>query len=313
MSRTVRPESDINEVQAIVNHSGDDAELQSPAMRSPVLMFLAILSLVACATTETPGGTAVQRPTVEVAAARTELMPRVTQFLEPIAALEPAQFNGGLPDVPASDRGLLPGWNDPVCPQVTGMSQQEAEYILARIAKVARAVGAPVDGADCSPNLYIFVTPQPKELLRGLEQHQFTDTFGRRALPSIIDQFIATPRTVRIWYNIGIRGPPTPFKYAFSRVTVIVDVTHLAGASGRQLADYIALASLAEIRVGAHFGNAPTILRLFDGVPQAARPGLSDWDTAFLQALYSTANWPESWSRLRLNEVASSMVGAIVP
>ena len=274
-------------------------------------MFLAILSLVACAATETPG-TRTQQRTSAVGAARADLMPKVTQFIEQIAVLEPAQFNGGLPDVPATERGLLPGWTDPVCPKVTGAVQPEAEYMVARISKVARVVGAPVDGAQCRPNLHIFVTPQPQELLRGLEQNQFTETFGRSALPAIIDQFIATPRTVRVWYNIGVGGPPTPFKYSFTSVWVVVDKTQLDGASRRQLADYIALVGLAEIRMGAHVGNAPTILRLFDGVPQAARPGLSDWDTAFLKALYSTASWPEGWSRLRLNELASSMVNAII-
>jgi hypothetical protein len=275
-------------------------------------MFFAILGQVGCATTETPVGTAVQQPTAAVAAARAQLLPSVTQFLEQIAALESARFNGMLQYASVTERGLLPGWNDPICAQVTGMAQQESQYVLARIAKVARAVGAPMDGANCSPNLHIFVTPQPKELLRGLEQHQFADTFGRRALPTRIDEFVATPRTVRIWYNIGVGGPRTPFKYAFTSVSVIVDETQLRGASPRQLTDYIALETLAEIRVDAHVGNAPTILTLFDGVPQAASPGLSDWDTAFLKALYSTSPWPEPL-RVRLDGLASIMVSEIIP
>lgn len=275
-------------------------------------MFLAILCLGACATTDTPSGTAVQQPTAAVATAGAQLMPRVTQFLEQIAALEPAQFNGGLPDVPVTERGLLPGWNDPVCPQVMGVAQQKATYMLARITKIARTVGSPVGGPHCSPNLHIFVTSQPKELLRGLEHHQFADAFGRRALPTIVDQFIATLRTVRIWNNIGVGGPPTPFRYAFIGVWVVVDGTQLAGASDRQLADYIALAGLAEIRAGAHVGSAPTILTLFDGVPQPARRGLSDWDMAFLKTLYSASPWPEPL-RVRLDEFASSMVGDINP
>lgn len=257
-------------------------------------------------------GTVVQGPAAAAAAARAQLVPRVTRFIEQIAALEPAQFNGGLPDVPATERGLLPGWSDPVCVRVTGAAQQEAAYILARIVKVARQVGAPVDGAHCSPNLFIFVTPQPKELLRGLEQSQFADTFGRRALPTVIDRFIATPRPVRVWYNIGVGGPPTPFKYAFTRVSVIVDPTQLDGTSREQLAAYIALTSLAEIRVGAHVENDPSILNLFNGVGSAMRPGLSDWDRAFLKSLYSTATWPEGW-RYRLDELASRMVGEIIP
>ena len=145
-----------------------------------------------------------------------------------------------------------------------------------------------------------------------MEQQQFAEMYGRHALPTIIDQFIATPRTVRAWYNIGVGGPPTPFKYAFTRVLVVVDQRRLASVSRGQLADYIAMVGLAEIRAGAQVGDAPTVLKLFDAAPQAGPPGLSDWDRAFLKCLYSTASWPEMW-RLRVDQLASSMVREIVP
>jgi hypothetical protein len=55
-----------------------------------------------------------------------------------------------------------------------------------------------------------------------------------------------------------------------------------------QLADYIAMVGLAQIRAKADTGTAPSILRLFretDPLPQ----GLSPWDEAFLHSLYATS------------------------
>jgi hypothetical protein len=135
-----------------------------------------------------------------------------------------------------------------------------------------RAAGVPLAGEHCSPNLYILVTAQPRKLLKGMEENNAAVTFGPRALPTVLDQFIATPRPVRVWYNIGVGGPPVPFKYAFTRVSVIVDQKRLHGVSSGQLADYIAMVGLAEIRPGPRLGDAPTILKLFAGAPQARQP-----------------------------------------
>jgi hypothetical protein len=73
-----------------------------------------------------------------------------------------------------------------------------------------------------------------------------------------------------------------------SSVLVIVDVTKLRGVTLAQLADYIAMTSLAEIDPDAKVGDAPTILRLFqphdaDNPPPDSMTG---WDAAFLKAAY---------------------------
>lgn len=49
------------------------------------------------------------------------------------------------------------------------------------------------------------------------------------------------------------------------------------------------MVSFAEIKPDAHLGNDPTILKLFDGGPQTAPSGMSDWDQVFLKTLYDTA------------------------
>ncbi len=78
----------------------------------------------------------------------------------------------------------------------------------------------------------------------------------------------------------GLSGPPTfndldrtshllsPIIWTFSFVYVIVDQTQLHALSGAQFADYVAMVGLADIKPGAHLGDAPTILKLFDGSAQ---------------------------------------------
>ncbi|HEY6454014.1 MAG TPA: hypothetical protein VIY90_01905 [Steroidobacteraceae bacterium] len=116
-----------------------------------------------------------------------------------------------------------------------------------------------------------------------------------------------------------IEGPPTYApETAYARfnviwgmrqVTVVVDQARLRGVSLGQFADYVALAGLSQIKVGAHLGDAPTILKLFDGTPQAGPDGMSDWDRAFLKSLYATA----STSKGQRAQIARQVVHEITP
>ncbi len=72
----------------------------------------------------------------------------------------------------------------------------------------------------------------------------------------------------------------------FTYVYVILDQGRLQGMTRGQLADYVAMVGLAQIRPGARVSDAPTILKLFDDAPQAALPHMSEWDHAFLKSLY---------------------------
>jgi hypothetical protein len=75
---------------------------------------------------------------------------------------------------------------------------------------------------------------------------------------------------------------------AIYQVFVIVDPTQFRTVSAEQLADYVSMTSLAQIRLDAKLGDAPTILTLFDKDPTTASPGMTRWDQAFLKSLYST-------------------------
>lgn len=202
-------------------------------------------------------------------------------------------------------------WRMPVCPLVAGLPEGQGEYLLARLSEVARDVGAPLAGRDCRPNLYVVVSEEPARLLalwRERDKHLFGAGF-----PATVARFVETEKPVRVWHNWRFESPdgrvatrdggdfggaPTLRFSKASRLTenavrnaltaiVVVDARRLDGVSVNQLADYVAMASLTELRPDLRVGSAPTILGLFE--EGGERPaGLSSWDLAFLRGLYST-------------------------
>jgi hypothetical protein len=68
------------------------------------------------------------------------------------------------------------------------------------------------------------------------------------------------------------------------RTIVILDIDQIRGISAQQLADYVAMVTLAQIDPEADTSGYASILNLFDAPDQA--DGLTEWDTAYLQGLY---------------------------
>lgn len=303
------------------------------------------------ATSSAPASTASQIPEVTVTARRLELEKRVSKFVNQIAAAE----NG--------DEGLARWQVPPACPLVSGLPRQDGEFILERLSEIAHIAGVPLADEHCHPNLYILVTDQPEDLLKGMEKRNRPYTFGydaslRAETPAgVVDEFIKTPRAVRVWYNSNERdawGQPLAYCPAteieaitcvpgdpkcypphydagrvmecgrgtaggthlsfnnmwwLSRVFVIVDQKRLHDVKLGQLADYVAMTGFAKLKPEARLGDTPTILKLFDGAPQAAPVGMTDWDRTFLKSLYAT----EQKSRLQRGQIARQMVREIAP
>ncbi len=263
---------------------------------------------------------------VTIRARRAELARKVSKFVNQIAATENAEG--------------LPRWNEPVCPLVTGLPRQEGEFILERVSQIARATAVPLAGERCRPNLYIVVTSDPKKALEGLDHRHRLLVFGGTGA-SVVHDFIATPRAVRVWYSSDMTDPfgtppdtPTVFSpctmgpsicslpmvdhadpthlsfnriWNFSRVVLIVDQTRLHAVARGQFADYAAMVGLAEIRPDARLDDAETILKLFDAAPEAAPAGMTDWDRVFLKSLYAT----EQRVRQQRSEIAHNIVRQI--
>ena len=65
---------------------------------------------------------------------------------------------------------------------------------------------------------------------------------------------------------------------------VILDIDQIGGVSGQQLADYVAMVTLAQIDPEADTSRYASILNVFDAPDSAV--GLTEWDQAYLRGLY---------------------------
>src|SRR5580658_6342294 len=242
---------------------------------------------------------------VTVQADRAALQRRLYAFVESLSR-----------DTPRDE--ALRRWQVPICPLVAGLTQEQGEFILARLSQIARQAGAPLDREHCvQPNLVVIVTPNPEELLKAWNQHHHVFT-GPRESEARFQSFRHKPRPVRVWYNhdfgsvtrdpvlsgslqigpdswaIPSGGYPLGSKMnvrdvlAFASVAVIVDGRQIVGLEIRQITDYIAMAALTEVDLDAPLADAPTILRLFNARTggQPLPEELSAWDREFLHGLY---------------------------
>ena len=222
----------------------------------------------------------------------------------------------------------------PLCPLVAGMPNGDGEYVLSRISKIASAAGAPLAPAHCKGNFYIVVTSDPEGVIKAWMKRDVrmfgdeTDQGGTK-----IREFSAA-RPVRVWYNTDfyeLDGTPlgnnagnnadgrtnlsaraTKIEInsyrALSSVIAIVDARRMKDVSFGQVAAYVGMVGLAQIRPEADVAEAPSILNLFAGAGQAP-PGLTAWDQAFLKALYGT----RITDRGQLAEIKTAMVQDVAP
>lgn len=326
-------------------------------MLKPLLTLIAAVALVTFAETDSKAATeqspapAVQSSASSAPSRADGPQPEVTitgdlaEYASKISAFVNQLTNFNLDD---PTRGLA-RWQEPACPLVTGLPRGQGEYILGRISEIAHAVGAPLGAEKCRPNLFIIVSTHPEADLRDLEKRHRSQVFGE-APPALVEDFIATSRPVRTWYDTVERTPeglplmnmsfpgisqntrngkneiipvrpslPDDFNtqpwsqashlvlnvvWAIKQDFVVVDPKLFKGVSLGQLADYVAMSGLAQIKLDTRLGDDPTILTLFDKNPQAASAGLTAWDQAFLMSIYAS----EQKSVLQRSQIAQDMV-----
>ena len=246
------------------------------------------------------GGSGLDVVTVEAQKQRKLIESQISQFVSSITS--------------PSRKESLGRWQPPICFFVAGLPRDQGEFIVERLSQVARDSSAPLAPQACKPNFVIVVTTEPERLLEKWWARSPTLFYRVRGIAGA-KHFVHTDRPVRVWYNAnagcgdgaaitffdvgGMMYPSCSNGGLRSRLTwdeirdiqsviMVVDLGRIEGFNIGQLADYMAVTGLAEIREDAEPGSAPTILHLF-GDTSAARPtGLSSWDQAFLKALYTT-------------------------
>jgi hypothetical protein len=238
----------------------------------------------------------------------------------------------------------LDRWGSPICPLVAGLPKNWGELVLERISKAAIDAHAPLDGKVCHPNLYVLATDYPDPLLKKLWARGGYQGMYRYSDVGIdtVKHFMQSPRAIRVWYNTrwgcndggsgvpasvaviigGFSLPGIQPPYCTSLDTrisngsihsiitsaiVVIDLRRMKKMTIRQLADYVALVSLADLQLDDDPGSTPSILQLFShGAPPQ---GLTAWDRALLYSLYHTS----VWSKLQLPELEITMVRRLTP
>jgi hypothetical protein len=270
-------------------------------------------------------------PSVTIEAAREHaLRLKVDQFVTSVV-------------VQPSDDALY-RWNRPICPLVAGLTKAQGEFVLARISKAAIDAHAPLAGRVCSPNLFVVVIGNPDLLLKKWwerDREMYNTQFGVGA----IEDFIHSTRPIRVWYDtytacegggkslpstividnyalptfappgcspyhdLGTRLTPLMTRSNISAMIVVVDGRQMKNITIGQLADYVALVGLADVRLEADSTPVSSILELFGhGTPPQ---GLTRWDRALLYSLYNTDQMTNA--NVQVPEIEITMVRRIAP
>ena len=226
---------------------------------------------------------------------------------------------------PNRRRGLA-RWEDRICIGVANLRPEAAQYLADRISTVAEDVGLEPGAPGCTPNILVVATDDGTALARELvEMHRRAFRMGGAGMDRggvALEDFVETDRPVRWWQmampidsQSGQRAtripgeclrPPCTSSMDFApqidvfaasrlrtqivdrltRAIVIVDVDEVSHLSILQLADYIAMVSLAQIDPDADTSGYASILNVFDD--PASADSLMDWDKAYLDGLYAS-------------------------
>ena len=223
---------------------------------------------------------------------------------------------------PAPGRGLAQ-WRSRICLGVAHLPAQHAQALIDRVSDIAAELKVPIGEPGCEANALVIFTQDGAGLAAQLieeDRHTFRMGAGGFELGSrALERFRDSTAPVRWWQvsvpvdsetgqravrlpgdtdpSTGEPSAPQISVFAASRLTsqirddlnrtiVIVDVDDIADVSFEQLSDYIAMVTLAQVDPQGSTTGFTSILGVFED--PTITPGLSDWDWAYLRALYSS-------------------------
>lgn len=208
-------------------------------------------------------------------------------------------------------------WRESVCVGVHNLSDTTvAQYLADRISSIAAELGLEPGEPGCTPNLNVIFSTDGRAMAARLAEESpmtfrpYGGEGGTTQGLDALEAFKSSDEPIRWWQvtmivdelgyaaidtSSGMYGPPlvrspgpSLIKAAVSDAIwgsyVIVDAARLKGAQLPQLADYLAMVSLAQIDPNA-LPSSDSILNLFTASSPAS--GLTDMDRAYLHALYS--------------------------
>jgi hypothetical protein len=209
-------------------------------------------------------------------------------------------------------------WDDPVCPQVTGLPANFTKFIAKRIRDVAASVGAPVDpnGETCTSNIEVIFTLTPQDLLNSIREKQPV-ILGYYDNTALADEKAKVTHVIQSWHatqTVDLRGnkvvdsrnPTRPdprslnllaatglrtgdgLNSSYLRGVVVADPGKLGDVEIGALADHIAMLALAQPAKFGPCAEIPSILDMTnpDCRKDAPVKALTKADTGYLAGLY---------------------------
>lgn len=233
-------------------------------------------------------------------------------------------------------------WDGRICPGISGLKGRFARPVIDRIAQRAIEVGLDVGEPGCKANILILVTMNADQVTKEVLDNN-RDAFGYYSTRGVrtqgrdaLNAFVNSDAPVRWWHvsktitdhgmevgddatgdapTVAVSGASRinrNTRLDFGAVFIVVDATRLDGLSFAGLADYLAMASLAQLAPQTDTSAYPTVLNLFAGpAPDATTPAtMTPWDMAYLRGLYSTARVTAN-AGAQQNDIATSMNRAL--
>lgn len=235
---------------------------------------------------------------------------------------------------PAQRRGLA-RWRGDICVGVANLEGEAARYVADRVSTVAGDLGLTPGEPGCTANILVVFADDGQALAAALVDH------NRRAFRmgiggvdrggEALERFTTGDRPLRWWQvslpvdrDTGERAvrlpgdlsPPVTTVRGVSRLNsqvvdelnkaiVIVDIDLVGGTDIGQLADYVAMVSLAQVDPEADIAGFDTVLNVFDD--PGSTPGLTSWDWSYLEALYGAERMRQNPGSIA-GEVADGLV-----
>lgn len=218
-----------------------------------------------------------------------------------------------------------------VCVGVANLRQDVAQAVADRVSDRARQLGLAVGEPGCRANVLIIATDDGQALARALVERSPNafrpDYAGSSKTRRELELFVETDRPIRWWHvsmpvisgqgipAVKLPGEDAPYipgsgrvrtavRNVLLRAYVIVDLDQTEHLTLTQLADYAAMVAFAQIDPDADVGAFSTILNVFEN--PAATSELTDWDLAYLGAVY-TGERNQRDPRSQVAGVAASM------
>ncbi len=214
---------------------------------------------------------------------------------------------------PSSPSGEpLPRFHDTVCFGSIGLDRPTLIALGDRLASDAEGAGLKLGGARCTPNILVFFVDGIDAEVDSLVKRKWW-VFGDRT-PEEIRTITRERGPVRAWSTSETRSRDgdrinnegflrvstasrvvSPIRKDMLASIVLIERSAVVGKTPNQVADYVAMRTLAGVRP-RQIGGKETILALFEPGAATAPAELTAFDRGYLRGLYAGPANTFSWS-----------------